>query len=401
MFDIEEAVDWLLRLPMNRKTEPIFLEEGYGRVAAEEIKADIMVPSFDRSAFDGYALHSEDTEGADKEHPKVFPVLGVIQAGDRIRYELPQGKAFRIMTGAPIPQGTDLVVKHEDTEFDENSVKIFRSYKAGNIMFAGEDVSEGMVLLREGDRLNPAQIGLLTGQGHDMIRAYKKPMISFLSTGNEVRDLSEPLDFGQIYNSSYYMLRGFLMKAGTRVRDFGIAGDETGDLSYRLEYMLSESDMVITTGGVSAGDYDLVPDAVRSIGGEILFSRVSFKPGGAMLAAVKDGKLILGLSGNPLAAAVGLIEVGMPYIRKLCGETDGIARKFEVILKEGFHKGSPRRRFILGKSEFSRGQIYFHPVQHQRNSTVSSLYGCDMIGEIQGGTGPLQAGESIYAHFLP
>lgn len=222
-------------------------------------------------------------------------------------------EAVKILTGAPIPQGADAVVKYEDTSFTDKEVCFFSPIASGsNIVKAGEDVKTGEVVMEEGGHLSPASVGLLAGLGYGEVEVFKKPRVRIISTGDELLPVSEELKPGKIRNSSAYMLQGFLRQWGITADIYGIVRDDEDAIKDALTACLADADCVITTGGASVGDYDLALSSMEGIGAEVLFWQVRMKPGMATLAAVKDGRLLLGLSGNPSAAAAALFLLGLP-----------------------------------------------------------------------------------------
>ncbi len=394
------AVIRLITLPVHLKREVVPIWEAYGRVSAGDVRAVRDVPDFDRSAFDGYAVRSADTEEATADSPVILSIKGLIKAGDREKHTLTPGCAYRIMTGAPIPEGSDAVAKYEDTEFDSLSVRIFNPVPKEKIMFAGEETQSGDILSEDGKVLESAEIALFAEQGIEAIAVYARPQIGVLCTGDELKALSEPLEYSEIYSGSYYLLRGYLQKYGAEAINCGLVKDETDSLSESISKALENFDMVITTGGISAGDFDLVPKAIEKIGAHILFHKLLFRPGGSILGAVKDGKLILGLSGNPTAATVGLLTVGLPYIKKLCGRKVLFSGRITAIFDGVLNKESPVKRYLCGHSHFEGGRLFFRPVELQRNSTVSSMRDCDLLCEIEAGTSRVEAGTEVSVFFI-
>lgn len=295
MNTITEAASLLCSMTEAVSSEMCELSEAYGRVLAEDVDAVLAVPYFRRSAYDGYALRSEDTVGASEEAPVVLKVTEALAAGDIPQHEIERGQAARIMTGAAVPEGADAVVMYERTIFTEEEVRLIAPVKPGNIVQIGEDVHSGVRLLNQGKCLGPADIALLAGQGICKVKVYRKPVAAIVSTGSELLSPEELPKYGKIYDTNPYLLGGYLRKYGVTPIHSGIVSDDPKKLSEVIEKALFHSDIVITTGGVSAGDYDYLPEVIENIGGELLFHRIRLKPGGAMLAARKDGKLILGL----------------------------------------------------------------------------------------------------------
>lgn len=396
------AVELLLEQEAKTHTETVQLWELEGRILAEDIRAAISVPPFDRSPYDGYAFIAADTIGASRENPAVLKITEEIPAGHAPTVPLTPGFAAKILTGAPIPEGCDATIKYEETEFTETEVRIFAPQKPdSNVVRAGEDIKAGEVILRAGTLVSAAALGMLAGQGISEAAVYKKPRITVISTGSELAEAGHPLQPAQIYNSNVYTLSAYLRAMGAEPTNGGIVPDDPDVIAARIGEALSVSDMVITTGGASVGDYDWAYRVSRMMGAEILFWKADFKPGGAMCAAVLNGKLILCLSGNPGAAVIGLLRVGMPYVRKLCGHREVMPERVNVIMKESFGKKSPKLRLVRGRLEIEDGKAYFIHNDGQGNGVVSSLMGCDLLAEIPAGTGRVQDGQLLSAIKVP
>lgn len=394
----DRAMNMLTELPVTLKTETIPLLEGYGRVLAEEVRAAMDVPPFAKSPFDGYAFISDDTRDATPETPVVFTITEEIPAGKAPLFPVTHGTAAKILTGAPVPEGADTIIKYEETEFSPQWVKISEYIKPGNIVTVGEDVTAGTVLAPKSTLITGAVMGVAAGQGIKSVTVYKKPLISIVSTGTELIDVGNPLPAGKIYSTNLFTLSGLLRDMGAEIRDGGSVTDDPDAISARISRELETADMVITTGGASVGDYDFTQAAIEKAGGTMLFNKLDFKPGGSMMSGVRDGKVFLGLSGNPGAAAIGLMRIGAPYIRKLCGRGDIYYEAINVRLKKAVKKPSPKMRFLRGYLEVTDGQAYFVENLSQGNGSVSSLLNCDLLGEIPKGAPALEAGTFIKAY---
>lgn len=396
------AVELLLEQEAKKHTETLRLWELEGHILAEDIRAAVSVPPFDRSPYDGYALMAADTAGASRENPAVLKITEEIAAGHAPTIPLTPGYAAKILTGAPIPEGCDVTIKYEETEFTDTEVRVFAPQKAGsNVVRAGEDINAGEVILTAGTFVSAAALGMLAGQGISEATVYKKPRIAVISTGSELAEAGEPLKPAQIYNSNVYTLSAYLRAMGAEPVNGGIVPDDPDAISTRISEALETSDMIITTGGASVGDYDWAYRVNKMMGAEILFWKTDFKPGGAMCAAVLNGKLILSLSGNPGAAVIGLLRVGMPYVRKLCGHREVMHERLNVIMKDSFGKKSPKLRLVRGRLEIKDGVAYFVHNDGQGNGVVSSLMGCDLLAEIPAGTGRVQEGQMLSAIRVP
>lgn len=397
--ELDAALRMLSELEVSPETETVPLFGALGRVLARDAVAVLDVPPFDRSPYDGYAIRGEDTALASRETPVTLRVVEELPAGKAPAVKITAGTAAKILTGAPIPEGANAVVKYELTEFDERSVKIFASVKPdSDIARAGEDVRRGRVLARAGETVSPAVAGALAGQGMAQVEVVRRPVVALMSTGSELLEPGQSWQPAKIYNSNVYTLGAYLRSMGAGVRALGSVPDEPELIAREIGAALRDCDMVITTGGASVGDYDFALKSARLVGARVLFWKVGLKPGGSMVASVRGGKLILGLSGNPGAAAVALLRVAAPYIKRLCGRLDCEPERLSLTLGADFPKKSPQRRALRGHLEIRDGEALFIPTEGQGNGIVSSLIGCDLLGDIPVGSPPLRAGEKITAY---
>ena len=397
---IGEACRMLEHISPQPETECISLTEAYGRVLAENITAEYAVTSFCRSAYDGYALRSADIHSASPEEPVTLKVTETVAAGSLAGHPVTEGTAIRIMTGAMMPEGADTVVKHEDTRFTEREATFFARASAANIIQPGEDVRQGELLAEEGQTLGAARVAALAAQGLESVRVYRRPEAAIFSTGSELVPSGQKPEPGKIRNTNPWLLGGYLRKYGIVSRDCGILTDDVRIMARQMGQALDKYDLLITTGGVSAGDFDFIPQVVESIGACVLFHRLPFKPGGAMLAARKDQKVILCLSGNPGAAATGMLRIGLPFMKRLCGRKDYRFTEAQAALEESYSKHSPGVSYLRGRAGITDGRLVFRRNDNQRNASVTSMTDCDLLAEIPPGDCRLSAGERVKVFFV-
>ncbi len=396
--EVNKAAEIINHQPVHTELECMQVSNALGRVLGEDIYARENVPPFDRSPFDGYAFRAEDIKDATKEKPVVLTIIEEILPGKMPANEIGSGLAAKILTGAPVPKGANAIIKYESTEFTVSQVKIFESIKPGtNIIPQGEDITIGDRIASKGTMISPPLMGMLASQGISEVMVYQEPTVTIISTGSELIEVdTEPVQ-GKIHNSNYNTLKGYLMECGLEVEDGGIIGDDLEETMQSIRTALQTSDMAITTGGSSVGDYDWVLEAVEKLGAEVLFRKVFMKPGGTMIAALLDGKMIFGLSGNPGAAVMGLQRIAMSYIKKLCGYANYELKMIDVVLKEDVVKESIPVRLIRGQLLIEDGVAYLTLRSCQGNGVISSFMGCNLIGEIPAGSGPISAGSKIKA----
>lgn len=399
--DFVTARDLLLDTVGIVDMEEVPLAESIGRVLGEDVIAADNVPPFDRSPYDGYALRSEDVAGATRENPVTLYIVEEVPAGAVPTMACTKNTAVKILTGAPTPEGADCVINYERTEFTESSVKIFEPVKAGsNIVRMGEDVRKGDILVRKGQVIDAGTAGTLAAQGIAFPKVYRRPKVGILSTGNEVAEVGAPLAPGKIYNSNRYTLSAALESIGCEPVYLGLAGDSAGAICDRLRSGLEQCDAILSTGGVSVGDYDFTPEAMEWAQVNILFRGVQLKPGMACAYGVKNGKLVCGLSGNPASSLTNFYAVAVPALKKLAGRRDHLPQKLMVKLKNGFRKKSPATRLLRGTLDLSDGTVGMTLPDDQGNVVISSAIGCNVMAIIPAGTGPLEAGTVLEGFLL-
>ncbi|MCF0228563.1 MAG: molybdopterin molybdotransferase MoeA [Parasporobacterium sp.] len=369
------------------ETERVDLDMCGGRILAAELTASENVPAFDRSPYDGYAFRAEDTKGASRDHPVTLAITEEIPAGSVPTKAVTPGTAAKILTGAPVPEGADAVIMYEKTEFTETEVSIFSECTAGdNIIYAGEDVKAGTVLAEKGTLIDPGLAGTLAAQGEIRPLVYRKPVAGIISTGSEVTDNPGEVPAGMIRNTNRYSLAAALQKDGCETVYLGLVGDRVKDISRLISEGLKKCDLIVLTGGVSAGDYDLTPQAMEAAGCELLFKGVRIKPGMACCYGMAEGKPVCGLSGNPSSSLINYYTVLRPAVRKMTGLKSFMPAETEFTLTEGFGKKSRHTRVIKGRVRYESGQVMLDIPKGQGNVVISSSIGCDGLAVVPEGT---------------
>ncbi len=399
--DYRSARDLLLALALPVDMERIPLSEAAGRVLARDLTAEESIPPFDASPYDGYAFCAADAEQASREMPVKLRILEEIPAGAVPSVSLTRGTAVKILTGAPLPAGADVVVPFERTEFTQDAVTIFQAAKSGeNIVRAGEDVLAGQKLAAAGSIIDAGLAGCLASQGRANVEVFRRPVVGIISTGNEVVEAHETPAPGKIRNSNRHTLETVLWGAGCLPRNLGLAADRAEEICRYIEEGLISCDALLITGGVSVGDYDMTPAAMEMAQVRMLVRGVRLKPGMACAYGEKSGKLICGLSGNPASALTNLYAVVLPAIKKLAGRQNPVPDEFPMILASGFPKKSPVTRLLRGRLNLSEGRALFMLPQEQGNGILSSTIGCNAMAIIPGGSGPVAAGTLLSGFLL-
>jgi molybdopterin molybdotransferase len=397
---IGEAVKRVMQYKLQGTTELVSIDESYGRFLSEDVKATSDVPHFDRAPYDGYAIRSEDTIEASQSNPIQFEVVDHIGAGMLTDKELGPFHAVRIMTGAQMPVGADAVVMLEITKASEQNGKRFMTVKkvhkyGENVSYRGEDAKEGEVLVDKGTRINPGIQAMLATFGYSEVPVAKKPIVGLYATGTELLEVGEPLEAGKIRNSNSHMIAAQIRRAGAEVRYFGQLPDDFDTCFDAVEKAINEVDLFITTGGVSVGDFDYLPQIYEKLGAEVLFNKVAMRPGSVTTVAQLDGKLLFGLSGNPSACYVGFELFARPIIRTMLFSGTPHLRKEKAILNADFPKANPFTRLVRSELTIEDGRLAVSPSGLDKSNIIMSLAGANSLMLLPGGTRGFERGVPV------
>jgi len=333
------------RLPAER----VPLLDALGRVLAAPVVAPLTLPPWDNSAMDGYAVRGADVAGASAESPVVLPVLETVAAGAFPSSALRPGAATRIMTGAPIPEGTDSVIRVEDTDGGVERVVVRSARDAGkNLRFRGEELREGDVVLGPGSAIGPAQIGVLASCGASSVDVYRRPRVAILGSGDELVDLDrfhEAVSGRRIVATNNYTLHALVRSAGCEPVNLGVSADEPEDLRERLE-RAAGCDLVVTTAGISVGEFDYTRDVLAALGAEMKFWKVRMRPGAPIGFGLLRGTPWIGLPGNPVSTMVTFELFVRPALRRMLGHSRLFRRPVPVTLEEPVTIGARLTHFL-------------------------------------------------------
>jgi molybdopterin molybdotransferase len=369
MIAVEEALDKILSHIQLLGSEKVSILEALGRVIAEDIYANRDIPPLDNSEMDGYAVRSEGIRNADQNHPARLEVIEDLPAGFISTRTVGRGEAIRIMTGAPIPRGADTVIPVEYTKKQDRFVAIFKAVLPGeNIRRAGEDVKKGERVISSGDLIHPAEVGMLVSVGRSFVSVYQRPMVAILCTGEELVDVDGDLDEGKIVSSNSYTLAAQVRDCGAIPVQLGIARDRKEEIKEKLLQGL-RADVLISSAGVSVGDYDFVKDVLNDLGMEMVFWKVAMKPGKPLAFGTIEGKPVFGLPGNPVSSMVSFEQFVRPSLLKMMGHRQIFRPVIEAILKEDIHK-EPGRRHFVGAFVIFEGDHYFVTITGAQGSGI-------------------------------
>jgi molybdopterin molybdotransferase len=396
---VAEATERLLKHARVMPQEYVELDQADGRILAVDLEATCPLPPFARSAVDGYAVRSADTAGTSPDTPVTLRVIETIMAGDVPERTLSQGEAARIMTGGMIPSGADAVIMFEQTVdpgMETETVAVKREMRAGeNIIKQAEEVAERQIVLQAGEPINPGSVAVLATFGYTRVPVSRKPRVGLLPTGNELVAPHQPLVPGKIRDSNTSMLAALIREAGGIPVVYPSLPDDYGKTSAMIEEKIGEVDLLITTGGVSVGDMDVIAAFVDRADAEILFNRVAMRPGSPTTAADFQGKLLCALSGNPGACYVGFELFIRPLLKKMLGCRDPYLREMEALLVGDYVKPCPYPRYLRGKLSVEDTVLHARPDIHDKASPLISLKESECLIVIPAGGKGKRAGERV------
>jgi len=407
VISVEEALGKVLGFVDVLEEEERSLPDCLGQVLAEDIYAPFDVPPHDNSAMDGYAVQAESIRGASYERPRILRVVGEVAAGHVTGLKVELGTCVRIMTGASLPEGADTVVPFEATDevdrkrtsASEAEIGIRCSLSEGsNIRRSGEDIAKGELVMKCGRLLHPAEIGMLASLGKGTVLVIRRPVVAILATGDEVLDVNQPLLPGKIYSSNTYSLAAQVLSYGGIPRVLGIAPDDVGQLSRALRRGLS-CDMLVTSGGVSLGDYDVVKQ-VLAAEGDIFFWTVCMKPGKPLAFGTfkRNGKKNvphLGLPGNPVSSMITFEVFGRPAILKMMGKRNLTRPSVTAVMESPIKNDDNRRIFARVIVSRREGKYFARLTGPQGSGVLTSMAKANGLAVIPETTKELKPGTTV------
>ncbi|MEE8317535.1 MAG: gephyrin-like molybdotransferase Glp [Candidatus Omnitrophota bacterium] len=402
MIKVKAALKIILHSIKPMGSEKVRLLDGLDRVIAADIYANSYMPPFDNSAMDGYAVKAKDTKGVSPDSPRVLKVIEDVAAGYTAKKRLHNDEAIRIMTGAPLPDGSDSVIMVEFTKKKQDLVEIFKETKIGeNIRRAGEDVKKGQKVLSRGTILRPQELGMLAGLGISRIKVGKRPRIGVLATGDELVGVEEKLTRGKIRNTNSYIINAQITKCGAIPVDLGIARDTRLKVKRKIEAGLKRHlDMLVVIGGISIGDYDLVKDVLLELGMKMRFWKVRQRPGKPLAFGIIRGVPVFGLPGNPVSSTISFEEFVRPSLLKMQGARDLFRPGVWATLTEDFKKKKGLRYFIRTRIKNIDGRFHAGITGPQGSGIINSLLLADGIIVAPEGETFLKKGKKVYVQLL-
>jgi molybdopterin molybdotransferase len=398
MLTVAEAKEIILSTARPLPARPTPLAEAINSVLAQDVNSPVNLPLWDNSAVDGYAVRASDLAAANENSPIHLRVTARAPAGAAPDVTVEAQTCVRIFTGAPIPEGADAVVMQEDTHpHHEGYIAVEESVEAGeNIRRAGDDVTNGEVVLRAGTLLGPSQLGMAAAVGLAQLIVHPRPRVGVLVTGAEIVEPGRPLHDGQIYDANSYALCAFVKQAGCEPVELGIADDTREDLHEKIDYGLSECDVVITVGGVSVGEYDLVKDVLTELGCDQKFWKIAMRPGKPFVFGAREGKLVFGLPGNPVSAAVTFLILVRPGLLKMRGLAEIELPSVSAEVAGDFVNDGDRPHYMRGDLRRDAGRWLVRPMPRQGSHVISSLANANCLVEVSEAT-TISSGQLVKA----
>ncbi len=373
MISVESALETILKEIRPLGLESVDIMTALGRTTGEDIRATRPNPPWDNSAMDGYALIDTDTKGATEGSPAKLKVIYDLPAGQVPKGPVEKGQAVRIMTGAPVPEGATAVVMVEKTSSGEGFVNVRSEVKPGeNIRKTGEDFKNGEVVVKKGSLVRPAEVSMLATVGVPFLLVYKKPRVAIVSTGDELCGIDEAPSKGKILNSNGYALAALAAACGAEPVQLGIARDTKESLREKLKIAM-EADCIISSGGVSVGDYDFVKDVLKELGSEMIFWKVAMKPGKPLAFGVIGGKPAFGLPGNPISSMVAFEQFVRPALYKMAGRKDIFTSVFRARLTKDLKIKPGRMNFVRAELASTDSGFSVTPLDGQGSGVISTM----------------------------
>ncbi len=373
------------------------LLEALGLPVCQDVTATLDLPSFDNSAMDGYACRLDEVQDASPENPVLLPVVGESAAGQSHAYALAPGQAVKIMTGAPLPTGADVVVPVEWTDGGRAKVTIFSAPTLGqHVRPRGEDVRSGDLLIQEGTVLGPRQVAILAAVGLAQVRARPRPRVVVISTGSELREPGESLGFDSVYDANSYALAAAARQADAIAYRVGIVADDRAELSDALSDQLVRADLVVTSGGVSKGDYDVVKEVLSRVG-TVEFTEVAMQPGKPQGFGTigEDATPIFTLPGNPVSSYVSFEAFVLPAIRRMMGRLPYRRPLVRATCTAAFASVQGRRQYVRGRFDVTPRGAAVAPIGGHGSHLIGNLAQSNSFIVVPEGVAGVEVGETV------
>jgi len=400
--EAKQVIDEKLKLGVVGEEETSLLE-AYGRILAENVVSTLDIPPFNRSTVDGYAVKAADTFGAEEGKPAKLVSLGMVSVGEQPKICIEKGETAEIVTGAPVPEGADAIVMVEDTDKRDAELCVFRVVtRDENVMKRGSDIKKGETVLKVGRVLGASEIGVLAAIGLTRVKVFKVPVVAVLSTGAEVAEPGKELPAGKIYDINAYSLSTAVRESGGKPVFLGVVADDKDKLSKALKRALTSADMVLTSGGVSVGPKDYMPQIVNSLGEPGVFiSGIAVKPGKPTTVALMGKKPVFSLPGHPTSALLLFHLLARPVLKFMSGRPTTEDKTVKALATKRMFSAKGRRTFVMVKlklDKFDRRVV--EPVETGASGAITTLAKADGFVEIPANQQFIDAGEEVVVTLL-
>ena len=392
MITVDQALSILLDQVQTLGSESVAIEQAHRRILTENVRADMDLPPFDRARMDGYAVRSSDVSTS----PMKLRVIGEIAAGAQFEHRVNAGEAVKIFTGAPVPGGADAVQKVEVTRAHGHMVEILEPVTPGQFITPrASEVAAGDEVAKTGRAIGPAEMAVLASFGYANVRVARRPRVAVISTGSELVEVSSKPSGAQIRNSNSYTLAAYAERAGAIVDVLGIVEDTPEATRVALIRAADNHDIVITSGGVSMGDYDLVKAALKDIGAEIYFDRVIIRPGKPIVFARRSETYFFGLPGNPVSTSMTFNVFVRPAIRKMQGETSPAPAMISAQLSRTVKDSSSRRSYLPVRLFIKEGRAMVEPLKWGGSSDFVAFMQANALIVVREDVHEIEEGEFV------
>ncbi len=401
IISVQDAQTIILKLVEGlQETETISLDEATGRILAQPLSSPLDFPYWDNSAMDGYGVRFEDVKHAGSDHPITLDIVTEIPAGMTPNLSIQSGEACRIFTGAMLPDGVDTIVMQEKTRQEGKKVTILSppNYLGEFVRKRGSFYQAGHILLSSGIQINEPEMAVLATAQCSHLNVYRRPRIAILSTGNELITPNQPLQPGNIIDSNQYALKAFILKNGGIPISFGIVKDEPELIKNKISEAINSADFVLSTGGVSVGDYDYIGQILAELGGEIKVNGVGMKPGKPLtVAKFNNGCVYFGLPGNPVSALVSCWRFVKLALDKLSGLKSNYQPQFiTTISHDNLSSNGQRETYVWGQLKLVNGEYIFHLAEgHQNSANLINLVSTNALAILPVGVTKINQGETV------
>lgn len=389
---VEEAQKRLLDNAVMLGAEEIGIADANGRILAQEVKATMAMPHFRRSGYDGFAIRAED----DANYPRTFQVVADVPCGSAYNHDLQANETVRIMTGAKVPENAGKIIMLEQSREtgDAATITLINTHKNTNITEPGEEFEAGATLLQAHHHLNPGSISLLAAFGVPNVTVFRRPRVAILSTGSELVQPGEPLPDGKIFNSNHLMLAALAKDAGAEVIAVEQIEDDLALTKNRLTDLAKQADLILTTGGVSVGDFDFMAIIAKE-DAELLYNKIQMRPGSVTTAMRYENTLVAALSGNPGACFTAFHLLIAPVLAKMSGDIETQFTFQPAKMGADYSKNNAYDRFLRGQLLYEAGELTAVPVGSDMSSALGNLHLTECLIKIPSGKTGKNKGEEI------